>query len=135
MNANSVVPDSPHASLPASFTAPPGKPRKHRRPPVSCIQCRHRKVKCDRNSPCQRCTRKMIVCAYEPELPVSSKPSNSVTNTIRNHTSPEVTSTKKHDAATVREPMRSNDPLTPSTIASVYSGLNSLSPLPVVASV
>ncbi|KAH8802922.1 fungal-specific transcription factor domain-containing protein [Xylogone sp. PMI_703] len=39
--------------------------RKRRRPALSCIQCRRRKVKCDRNSPCNHCTISHYECAYD----------------------------------------------------------------------
>ncbi|KAK0738161.1 hypothetical protein B0T18DRAFT_450187 [Schizothecium vesticola] len=32
-------------------------PRKRRRPAMSCIQCRKRKIKCDRSMPCSNCTK------------------------------------------------------------------------------
>lgn len=34
---------------------PPAQPRKRRRPALSCIQCRRRKIKCDRSMPCGQC--------------------------------------------------------------------------------
>jgi hypothetical protein len=42
-----------------------GPPRKRRRPALSCVQCRRRKIKCDRNDPCDRCIRsKNAICTY-----------------------------------------------------------------------
>ncbi|PKX91239.1 putative C6 transcription factor [Aspergillus novofumigatus IBT 16806] len=39
--------------------------RKRRRPALSCVECRRRKVKCDRNSPCGQCrAHKSTVCTY-----------------------------------------------------------------------
>ena len=39
--------------------------RKRRRPALACEQCRRRKVKCDRNSPCDQCTKtKSEACTY-----------------------------------------------------------------------
>lgn len=48
--------------------APAGIPeKKRRRPPLACEQCRKRKIKCDRNSPCGHCTRARIPnCTYAP---------------------------------------------------------------------
>lgn len=45
--------------------------RKRRRPAQSCEQCRHRKVRCDRNIPCGPCTRARSVlhCSYRDESP------------------------------------------------------------------
>ncbi|RFU35389.1 hypothetical protein B7463_g930, partial [Scytalidium lignicola] len=39
--------------------------RKRRRPALSCVQCRRRKVKCDRNIPCNHCTISHYTCAYD----------------------------------------------------------------------
>lgn len=41
-------------------------PRKRRRPALSCIECRRRKIKCDRNMPCNHCKQsKNSVCSYK----------------------------------------------------------------------
>ncbi|EFR04195.1 C6 zinc finger domain-containing protein [Nannizzia gypsea CBS 118893] len=37
---------------------------KRRRPAVVCIDCRRRKVKCDRSFPCSQCTQSSLTCAY-----------------------------------------------------------------------
>jgi hypothetical protein len=41
-------------------------PRKRRRPPLSCEQCRRRKLRCDRKLPCTPCTRsrESLTCSY-----------------------------------------------------------------------
>lgn len=40
--------------------------RKRRRPALSCIECRRRKIKCDRNNPCNHCKQtKNAVCVYK----------------------------------------------------------------------
>ncbi|KAL1860662.1 hypothetical protein VTK73DRAFT_7212 [Phialemonium thermophilum] len=40
--------------------------RKRNRPALSCIQCRSRKIRCDRNEPCASCVKsKILNCAYE----------------------------------------------------------------------
>ncbi|GFF47084.1 6-hydroxynicotinate 3-monooxygenase [Aspergillus udagawae] len=45
--------------------AGPTEPRRRRRPALSCVECRRRKVKCDRNSPCGQCrAHKSTVCTY-----------------------------------------------------------------------
>ncbi|KAG2002044.1 hypothetical protein GB937_009809 [Aspergillus fischeri] len=48
--------------------------RKRRRPAQSCEQCRHRKVRCDRNVPCGPCTRARSVlrCSYRDKSPSPS---------------------------------------------------------------
>ncbi|KAB5517515.1 fungal-specific transcription factor [Coniochaeta sp. 2T2.1] len=41
--------------------------KKRRRPAFSCIECRTRKVKCDRASPCSQCVKvKITFCTYAP---------------------------------------------------------------------
>ena len=58
------------ASAPAPST-PTGtiklaEPRRRNRPALSCIQCRTRKIRCDRNEPCASCMKSKIVnCTYE----------------------------------------------------------------------
>lgn len=49
-------------------------PRKRRRPAQSCEQCRHRKVRCDRNVPCGPCTRarSSLHCFYRDRSPSPS---------------------------------------------------------------
>ena len=50
-------------------------PRKRRRPALSCVECRRRKIKCDRNDPCSQCTQaKVASCTYKDGYP---GPSNS----------------------------------------------------------
>jgi Fungal Zn(2)-Cys(6) binuclear cluster domain len=45
-----------------------GPPRKRRRPALSCEQCRHRKIKCDRTYPCGQCLQsKTTVCSYSAD--------------------------------------------------------------------
>ncbi|KAK3991059.1 fungal-specific transcription factor domain-containing protein [Cladorrhinum sp. PSN332] len=42
------------------------EPRRRNRPALSCIQCRTRKIRCDRNEPCASCLKSKIVnCTYE----------------------------------------------------------------------
>lgn len=38
---------------------------KRRRPALSCISCRRRKIKCDRNSPCGQCVAISTQCAFQ----------------------------------------------------------------------
>lgn len=43
-----------------------GPVRKRRRPALSCIECRRRKIKCDRNLPCNHCKQtKNSECVYK----------------------------------------------------------------------
>ncbi|KAJ4322873.1 hypothetical protein N0V84_004637 [Fusarium piperis] len=39
-------------------------PRRRRRPALSCIECRRRKIRCDRGQPCQPCVSAKLQCAY-----------------------------------------------------------------------
>ncbi|KAI0097760.1 hypothetical protein GGR51DRAFT_540221 [Nemania sp. FL0031] len=39
-------------------------PRRRRRPALSCVACRRRKIKCDRASPCARCISTNTRCTY-----------------------------------------------------------------------
>lgn len=42
-------------------------PVRRRRPALSCVECRRRKIKCDRRKPCGPCTRtKSPTCTYRP---------------------------------------------------------------------
>jgi hypothetical protein len=51
----------------------PSGVRKRRRPAVSCIECRRRKVRCDRAKPCGQCTaHNTPLCTYE-ERPRASQ--------------------------------------------------------------
>ena len=43
-----------------------GQPRRRRRPALSCLECRRRKIKCDQKNPCGRCTLKMLTCLFSP---------------------------------------------------------------------
>jgi hypothetical protein len=45
--------------------------QKRRRFPVSCYECRRRKLKCDREQPCQRCRSSRRDCIYANEGPAS----------------------------------------------------------------
>jgi hypothetical protein len=41
------------------------QPRKRRRPARSCVACRRRKIKCDRNDPCAHCVSSKIQCVHQ----------------------------------------------------------------------
>ena len=42
-----------------------GLPRKRRRPALSCVECRRRKIKCDRHEPCVHCVSVKLRCTYK----------------------------------------------------------------------
>jgi hypothetical protein len=58
-------------------------PRKRRRPALSCIECRRRKIKCDRNDPCAHCVAVKTQCVHrayhEPVAPQHPPQDNSLT--------------------------------------------------------
>ncbi|KAK6447487.1 hypothetical protein FP744_10003737 [Trichoderma asperellum] len=54
-------PEAPKAPM------PPAAEKKRRRPPLSCEQCRKRKIRCDRTQPCANCVKSNIPsCTYAP---------------------------------------------------------------------
>ncbi|KAF2476884.1 uncharacterized protein BDR25DRAFT_370687 [Lindgomyces ingoldianus] len=58
--------ENPSPSLQLADTDGTG-PVKRRRPALSCVECRRRKVRCDREKPCGPCTRaKSPTCTYRP---------------------------------------------------------------------
>ncbi|KAM0511101.1 hypothetical protein ACHAPE_010188 [Trichoderma viride] len=51
----------------AKAPMPPMAEKKRRRPPLSCEQCRKRKIRCDRTQPCANCVKSNIPsCTYAP---------------------------------------------------------------------
>lgn len=40
------------------------QPRRRRRPALSCLECRRRKIKCDRNDPCAHCVSAKTQCTF-----------------------------------------------------------------------
>lgn len=55
-----------------STNSPTEPPRKRRRPALSCFECRRRKIKCDRNYPCNHCVQSKIQnCNYSPDAAAS----------------------------------------------------------------
>jgi hypothetical protein len=47
-----------------------GPAKRRRRPALSCVECRSRKVRCDRGKPCGACTRmRSTTCTYRPQRP------------------------------------------------------------------
>ncbi|KAK9782695.1 putative Fungal-specific transcription factor domain-containing protein [Seiridium cardinale] len=66
------------------------KIQKRNRPPVSCLLCRTRKVKCDRQQPCERCVKsgEAAFCEYAPRA--ARKP--------RSESRPQPDNRPKHEA-------------------------------------
>lgn len=62
----------------------PHQPKRRRRPALACVQCRGRKVRCDRTSPCNNCLKYPgSECTYSSAVPGSA-------NTLSNDRSSEV---------------------------------------------
>lgn len=63
-------------TTPVSVSMPDPEPvKKRRRPPLSCEQCRKRKIKCDRSYPCNNCAKSNTeTCTYAPtQIPKSRR--------------------------------------------------------------
>jgi len=55
----------PHPVIrPRSFHIMDRQPRKRRRPAMSCLECRRRKIKCCRNDPCAHCVSTKAQCTF-----------------------------------------------------------------------
>lgn len=73
-------------------------PLKRRRPALSCVECRRRKVKCDRQKPCGPCTRvKSSTCTFRPNprsvnRPTMSPVAGSISQDSSDQSSPQITS-------------------------------------------
>jgi hypothetical protein len=50
-------------------------PRKRPRPVVSCLRCRHKKLKCDRTAPCENCVKASTAdtCTYNQNGHITTK--------------------------------------------------------------
>lgn len=58
----------------STVSMPPSVQKKRRRPALACEQCRRRKVRCDRNLPCNTCVRsKNALCTYTSQAKAHSK--------------------------------------------------------------
>lgn len=73
-----------------------GPQRRRRRPALACEKCRRRKIKCDRNTPCDQCIRsKSETCAYLPDdapVPAGKKRRVGISHTTNTSTTPSTTS-------------------------------------------
>ncbi|KAF9942571.1 hypothetical protein BGZ67_001184 [Mortierella alpina] len=68
--APSATPTTP--SSPSAPKIPPKKPTKRIRISTACVNCRHKKIKCDGQVPCAHCEKFRAECVY----PVATKPAN-----------------------------------------------------------
>ena len=84
-------------------------PRKRRRPALSCVLCRRRKVKCDRKLPCSQCSQyNNAPCKYDdPEVAGLGKHSSTPQTT---HNSSRVRASKQsHGVSNSGEPILFNN--------------------------
>ncbi|MCO5565537.1 hypothetical protein L7F22_019211 [Adiantum nelumboides] len=63
-NPISTLASSSFSASPASSSNQPFRSITHRRVPAACNFCRMRKLRCDGNTPCRQCARRMIECIY-----------------------------------------------------------------------
>ncbi|OJD14110.1 hypothetical protein AJ78_05510 [Emergomyces pasteurianus Ep9510] len=57
------APVDPENSQPEGAKRPPIN-RRRDKPQLSCMSCRQRKLRCDRNRPCENCTKRSLLCVY-----------------------------------------------------------------------
>jgi Fungal Zn(2)-Cys(6) binuclear cluster domain len=65
--------------------------RRRRRPALSCLECRRRKIKCDQKNPCGQCAPKSLTCIFSPSA--TAAPAN---HQWRIGTSPPTPSSTNH---------------------------------------
>lgn len=93
------------SSLPAEKSA--SGARKRRRPALACESCRARKIKCDRNTPCNKCVRskKARSCTYVPESDhVSARTTTPSRGAPDKHTSPQPTNRQTVEPTPLERP-------------------------------
>ncbi|EME85182.1 uncharacterized protein MYCFIDRAFT_153260 [Pseudocercospora fijiensis CIRAD86] len=56
--------------MPATRTQ--DRPSRPRQDPVSCLLCRQKKLKCDRQRPCSNCQSRRVACEFKGERPLSA---------------------------------------------------------------
>jgi hypothetical protein len=66
--------------------------RRRRRPALSCLECRRRKIKCDQKNPCGQCALKSLTCVFSPSA-ATAAPAN---HQRRIGTSPPTPSSTNH---------------------------------------
>ncbi|CAI7672477.1 unnamed protein product [Penicillium viridicatum] len=96
------------------------QPRRRRRPARSCIECRRRKIRCDRNDPCTRCVSVHTRCTYKLYGDQPGSPLQSLEGTSRHSTLGTLAPSPSSHVQPIREPLPSRDhgqPLEPRTTA------------------
>ncbi len=83
-------------------------PRKRRRPALSCVLCRRRKVKCDSKLPCSQCSQyNNAACKYD-DLEVAGLGKHSSTPQTLHNSSRVIASSQSHGVVNSREPILLN---------------------------
>ncbi|KAG0302749.1 hypothetical protein BGZ98_007267 [Dissophora globulifera] len=72
MVSSNLAQESSTSSSPGVPKVPPKKPTKRIRISTACINCRHKKIKCDGQAPCIHCEKFHTECIY----PIATKPAN-----------------------------------------------------------
>lgn len=96
------------------------QPHRRRRPARSCIECRRRKIRCDRNDPCTRCVSVHTRCTYKLYGDQTRSPLQSLEGTSRHSTLGTLQPSPSSHVQPLRESLPSRDhgqPLEPRTIA------------------
>ncbi|KAK5196206.1 hypothetical protein LTR99_004995 [Exophiala xenobiotica] len=83
---------------------PERQPRRRRRPALSCLECRRRKIKCDRNEPCTHCVSAKIQCTYKfyADPPVDQRQPTEGSSALRPTLSPLAVTPSSASAHAVR---------------------------------
>ncbi|ROT43436.1 hypothetical protein SODALDRAFT_327637 [Sodiomyces alkalinus F11] len=93
-----------------------GQPRKRQRVRLSCLECRRRKLSCDRGYPCQRCIKSGTPdrCTYETKSGMVMNASSGVPPAFaqldsRRHGSETAVSTRDSDSGVIRDAAKDYD--------------------------
>jgi hypothetical protein len=99
-----------------SVLLPPVRPpRKRRRPALSCVQCRRRKVKCDRKLPCTQCSQyNNTTCVYDDPKVLARNKESPPTNPGTHNTSSTLLANQSNGIQKSRESALFNTSLTSS---------------------
>ncbi|KAJ6780976.1 hypothetical protein PWT90_05401 [Aphanocladium album] len=82
--------------------------KKRRRPPLSCEQCRRRKIKCDRAEPCNHCVRSRTEsCTYVPTQNPKSRTRRATRPEVLGEPSQSTSAPLPQDVAAIRGARRS----------------------------
>ncbi|KAL2759589.1 hypothetical protein ACRALDRAFT_2038429 [Sodiomyces alcalophilus JCM 7366] len=93
-----------------------GNPRKRQRVRLSCLECRRRKLSCDRGYPCQRCIKSGTPdrCTYETKSGMVMNASSGVPPAFaqldsRRHGSELAMTARDSDSSCIRDPIKDHD--------------------------